>query len=221
MLNIFLFSSGARDTWRNGSVSSSFAGVPTMETKDVHVSFSAGGGGGEGSVSISGQHFAPPASSNMVSMKGGGSSASNMVSMNGGGSSASNMVSMKGGGSSASNMVSMKGGGSSASNMVSMKGGGSSASNMVSMKGGGSSASNMVSMKGGGSSASNMVSIKGDCEKSTFEILPVEEFRHQCVIDEKDGAVTASTASCEEKTENPEGASFSYSNDGGMLFSTS
>ena len=138
-----------------------------METK--HVTFGSGGGGGNVTMSMSGQHFAPPASSNMVSMKGGGSSASNMVSMKGGGSSASNMVSMKGGGSSAANMITIKGGG------------------------------------GGG---------------SDFEKLPVEQFQLQCVVDEKE-APPADKDPDTQETKSSDDASFSYSNDGGMLFSTS
>jgi hypothetical protein len=94
---------------------------------------------------------------------------------------------------------------------------------MVSMKGGGSSASNVVSMKGGGSAASNMVSIKGSDD---FETMPVEEFQLQCAVSQKD-----ESAGQEEKRpsqdsgqgqgeKESEEASFSYSNDGGQLFST-
>lgn len=168
-VNMCLRHSGARNTWRTGNATSTFNGVPTMETKQI--SFSGGGGSG-GKMSMSGQHFAPPAASNMVSMKGGGSATPTMVSCKGGGSSASNMVSFKGGGSSASNMVSFKGGGSSAANMVSFKGG-------------------------------------GDLEK-----MPVEEFQQKCTVD-------SNKESTDGGGEEHEEASFSYSNDGGQLFSTS
>lgn len=84
--------------------------------------------------------------------------------------------------------------------------------NMVSMRGGGSGESNMVSMRGGGSGESNMVSIGGGKESESTAV-PSNEL-HQCVIvDEK-----LRSDSIPEKFED---ATFSYSTDGAMLFSTS
>jgi hypothetical protein len=144
--------SGAKDTWKTGSVSSTFSGVPTMETKLI--SFSGGGGsGGAGRISMSGQHFASPVSSNMVSMKGGG----------------------------------------------------------------GGSAVNMVSFKGGG----EIQTLSASSSEQEKMPVPVEEFQQQCRVDAATTAADDDGKDNSHTQESSDEASFSYSNDGAMLFSMS
>ena len=146
-----------------------------METK--HVTFSGGG-----KVKMSGQHFAPSETPQLVTLKGGGSSSPNDTEKTGGCSST---------------LMTMTGGGGSSS-MIAMKGGHRIMTQRNSLS------TNMVTIKGGNGSLSDE-SIT--CSEGELSHDLVNEVQNRSTVDQ-DSKLTGDST-------------FSFSDDGGMLFSTS